>query len=156
MRVYPTGSGPWDFDESSIPDYGDDGYYRTGQTESEVAAILRRIQDCVREGRFIVLDGDGREDNVSFLNAYGLYTRREQAKLLLSIDVSDFCHTIRASDGSELYVFCIRYSGYKALVGACDVWVYVKHRCPPSSTPYDCVISMHELKYPIDLPFRDC
>lgn len=155
MRVYPTGYGPEDFDERNTPDYGDNEYYRTDQTEPEIARILHRIQGCVREGRFIVLDGDGREDNVSFLNAYGLYTKHEQAKFLLSISVSDFCHAIRASDGNELYVFCKHHSGYKALVGACDVWVYVKHRCPPSSTPFDCVISMHELKYPIDLPFRD-
>ena len=155
MRVYPTGKGPSDFHDGSIPDYGNDEYYRTDQTESEVAAILRRIKDCVRDGRFIVLDSDGREDNVDFLNAYGLYTKREQARFLLSIDVSDFCHAIRASDGSELYVFCVLHSGYRAMIGNCDVWVHVKHRCPPSATPFDCVISMHELKYPIELPFKE-
>lgn len=101
MRIYPTGTNAEDFDEGTLPDYSDSEYYRTNYTLPEVTAILNRIKDCVRRGSFIVLDADGREDNAEFLNVYGLYTKRAQASFLLTIEPSDFCHAIRASDGDE-------------------------------------------------------
>ena len=155
MRIYPSGTTAEDFTEDEIPDYSNTERYRTDQSVEEVLAILRRIKSCVKQGRFIVCGGAGREENQIFINAYGLYTRNAQRRLLLSLDTSHFCHAIRAADGDELYVFCIRHNGYKALIGPCSVMVYVKHRCPPSASPYDWVISMHELRYPIDLLFGD-
>lgn len=151
--IYPEGTSASDFVGCQIPNYRDTTRYRTSHTYNEVAAFLRRTKDCVKAGRFVVLTSDGREHNEQFLNAYGLYSPREQSKLLLSLEVEEFCHSVLASDGRELLVFCPRRVLYKSNVGLVPVCVYVKHDCPPDASPYDCVISMHELRYPIELLF---
>lgn len=74
---------------------------------------------------------------------------------IFTLDVPDFCHAIRASDGDGLYVFCGRHTGYDATIGDSGLWVYVKHRLVLSDSPYDYVFALHELKYPIDLLFED-
>lgn len=151
--IYPEGTSAADFAPGTFPNYHDTTRYRTDQTKKEIASFLTRTKECVKAQRFIVLTIRGRESNEQFLNMFGLYTRREQAKLLLSLEVEDYCHTVLSSDGRELYVFCPQRTLYKSGTGPTPVYVYIKHDCPPGSKPYDCVISMHELRYPIELQF---
>lgn len=157
MLVYPAGKTAEDYKPNEIPNYINDPYYRTDHSTAEVGAFLARVNKCIRAGEFIVLDDErgSRKKNADFLNIYGLYTREKQKQYLLSIDVEDFCHSVRAADGAELYVFCPRWQLYKTNGGSCNVAVYVKHDCPQAKHPRDVVISMHELEAPIELIFAD-
>lgn len=158
MRVYPSERIGCLMDD--VPDYLNDDYYNTSYSKAEIRAYLKRVKDCINAGRFIVLnndDGDheGRQKNSDFMNKYGLYTRERQQDLLKRIEVEDFCHSVRSSDGRDLYVFCVQRQLYKAGSGTCSVWVYIKQDCPEGNETTDVVISMHELEKPIDLIFVD-
>lgn len=112
------------------------------------------MKKCVRADRFVVQEeSDGRGENKLFLNAYGLYRRSEQKSFLLSIDVDEFWHVKLTNDQRELYVFCAERSLYKSFVGERRVQVYVKHDYKRGNSPFDTVISMHELNLPIELAF---
>ena len=89
MLVYPTGKTAEDYEPNEIPDYLNDPYYRTDHTTAEVGAFLTRVNKCIRAGEFIVLDDEegSRKKNADFLSVYGLYTKEEQKRLLLSIDI---------------------------------------------------------------------
>ena len=158
MIVYPSEESS-DLADSALG-YRDDENHNADHSKAEVEVFLKRVKSCIQAGRFIVLgneDGtrEGRQKNTDFLNTYGLYTKESQASLLMSIVVEDFSHSVKASDGRELYVFCIRRSLYKTSYGPCSVWIYIKHDCAEEGEPYDVVISMHELEKPIDLIFAD-
>ena len=160
MLIYPTGTTAEDFKPGSYPDYGDASRYRTNQTRREVGAYLTKVKECVKTGCFVVSEDDGegegsRKENREFLNAYGLYSRSEQKKLLLSLDVDEFCHSRLTNDGRELYVFCPERELYKTMIGPKRIKVYIKNDYNESLCPYDTVISMHELNLPIDLLFID-
>lgn len=156
MIVYPTGTSAKDFDQGSYPDYSNDELYRCDLTRQQVSSFLSEVKECVRDGRFIVLEDDeGRDENRVFLSVYGLFRRRDQQAFLLSLDVDEFCHVKRTNDGRELYVFCAARNLYKSLVGECRVQIYVKHDYERKNGPFDTVISMHELNKPIELAFVD-
>ena len=156
MIVFPTGKSADDYKDGEIPDYKGSHYYHTDKTRREVAAFLARAKECIKEDKFVVLEEGGtRRKNSDFLNLYGLYARSEQKRVLLAVDVEEFCHSIISSDGDELYVFCARRRLYKTATGPCDVAIYIKHSCPEKAQPFDVVVSMHELESPIDLVFID-
>ena len=50
-------------------------------------------------------------------------------------------------------MFCAERSLYKSFVGERRVQVYVKHDYKRGNSPFDTVISMHELNLPIELAF---
>lgn len=158
MLVYP--SGMHNNSQVDIPDYRNDDYYNVNYSKAEISAYLKRVKECIRAGRFIVLGNDdgtreGRQKNTDFMLQYGLYTPESQAAKLLSLEVEDFCHTVRSSDGESLYVFCAQWSLYKTGSGVCLVRVYIKHRCPEGDGVTDIVVSLHELEKPIDLIFAE-
>lgn len=158
MIVYPSNIDNQSVDD--IPDYRDDDSYNTNYSKAAIGAYLRRVKSCIKAGRFVVLDNEdgsrpGRQKNLDFMNKFGLYTKESQMNLLLGVDVEDFCHSVRSSDGRHLYVFCIQRLLYKTGSGTCSVQIYIKHDCPEGNDPTDVVVSMHELEKPIEKIFID-
>ena len=158
MIVYPS-----DTENSSngdIPDYRNDDYYNVNYSRAEISSYLKRVKDCIRAGRFIVLNNEdgnreSRKKNYDFMLKYGLYTKESQEAKLLSLDVENFCHTVQSSTSETLYVFCAQWSLYRAGSGPCSIYVYIKHNCPEGIEVTDVVVSMHELEKPIELIFVD-
>lgn len=161
MLVFPTGTTPEDYRLEEIPDYRNSCYYNTSHSYHEIAAYLQQVNRCIKEGHFVVLNdpanehGMHRQKNIDFMNIYGLYTKRAQRILLLSLDANDFCHSVKSSDGRDLYVFCCLRTLYRTGSGARSIWIYIKHDYQPKGHPFDVVVSLHELEMPIDLFFVD-
>ena len=84
-------------------------HYNQNYSREQIAAILVTIQDCVREGRFIISKNENRQENVDFINEYNLSSRR-QKEILLKIEAEDFCHSLQNTklgfEQEMLYVFC--------------------------------------------------
>ena len=57
MRVYPSEVTGDLVDDA--PDYLNDDYYKTSYSKAEIRAYLKRVKDCIKAGRFIVLNNDG-------------------------------------------------------------------------------------------------
>lgn len=157
VRIDPDG---WPQDGSrddSIPDYSAD-CYDTSLSEESVERYLRQVAISIRKGSFIVETGqmsESRKKNSDFMVQYGLSDPEEQKALLLSISASEFCHVKHTEDGRDLYVFCPRRSLYKTAAGNVTVSIYVKHDYAPGRRMQDVVISLHELEFPIYLPYAD-
>lgn len=69
--------------------------------------------------------------------------------------MDEFYHVKLANSRRELYVFCAERDFYKSFVGERRVQIYIKHDCVCNNGPYDTVITMHELNFPIELAFVD-
>lgn len=136
-------------------------YHESQPSFVTVQRYVNAVRTTIKKGMFHVQlgspDGDtnSRYKNRSFMRTYGLWKREDQIDFLLKIEPEDFCHKIDASDGSELYVFCIEATLYKEACGLQRVRVYVKHNYPAPGTSDDVIISLHALEKAIELPFRD-
>ena len=84
-------------------------HYNQNYSREQIAEILAMIQDCVREGRFIISKNENRQENIDFINEYNLSSRR-QKEILLKIEAEDFCHSLQNTklgfEQEVLYVFC--------------------------------------------------
>ncbi|HHY05754.1 MAG TPA: hypothetical protein GX532_02095 [Clostridia bacterium] len=84
-------------------------HYNQNYSREQIAEILAMIQDCVREGRFIISKNENRQENIDFINEYNLSSRR-QKEILLKIEAEDFCHSLQNTklgfEQEMLYVFC--------------------------------------------------
>ncbi|KRQ87076.1 hypothetical protein ABG79_00874 [Caloramator mitchellensis] len=84
-------------------------HYNQNYTREEINVILEMIQDCVREGRFIISKNENRQENIDFINEYNLNSIR-QKEILLKIKTEDFCHSLHNTkigfEHEVLYVFC--------------------------------------------------
>jgi hypothetical protein len=133
-------------------------YYGQNYSREQIAAILTTIQECVREGRFVISKNENRQKNVDFINEYNLSSKR-QKKILLKIEPEDFCHSLQNTNiGFEhevLYVFCpqvmlLNFDGIEELVD-----VYIKFNLIDiNSGKRVVVISLHKRNKPIDYLFR--
>ena len=45
-------------------------HYNQNYTREQIDVILTMIQDCVREGRFIISKNENRQENIDFINEY--------------------------------------------------------------------------------------
>jgi hypothetical protein len=52
-------------------------HYNQNYTREQIDVILAMIQDCVREGRFIISKNENRQENIDFINEYNLNSRRQ-------------------------------------------------------------------------------
>lgn len=68
-------------------------HYNRNYSREQIASILTTIQDCVREGRFIISKNENRQENIDFINEYNLTSRR-QKEILLKLKPEDFCHSL--------------------------------------------------------------
>lgn len=84
-------------------------HYNTSYSKEEIAAVLQKIQDCVREGKFTIALNENREENRTFVREYNIKPDRRR-RILLQIEPEDFCHSLQNTNiGFEhevLYVFC--------------------------------------------------
>ena len=133
-------------------------HYNQNYTREQIDVILAMVQDCVREGRFIISKNEIRQENMDFINEYNLNSRR-QREILLKIKTEDFCHSLQnTKTGFEhevLYVFCpqvmlFNFDGIEELVD-----IYTKFNLIDSeSRKRVVVISFHKRNKPIDYLFR--
>jgi hypothetical protein len=83
--------------------------YNHNYTREQIDEVLAMIQDCVREGRFIISLNENRQENIDFINEYNL-NRKRQKEILLLIKTEDFCHSLKNTkirfEHEILYVFC--------------------------------------------------
>lgn len=158
--LYPLGLSETEKASLPVPDYTS-AYYRMDYSVAAIRSYLNAVKECVRRNAFVVLKGDPddptdtRKKNASFMRRYGLWDKAAQQALLLSITEDEFCHAVMCNDGRELYVFCLDRMLYKTLSGFEQVRIYVKHDYAQGISPFNVVVSLHELELPILKAFED-
>jgi methylase of polypeptide subunit release factors len=133
-------------------------HYNQNYTKKEISAVLQKIQECVSSGKYTIAQNENREENIAFIREYNL-TSDKQRRLLMQIDVEDFCHTLKnINPGFEheiLYVFCSQVSLFNLNDEEKHLDLYTKFNildlCSGSRA---IVISFHERNKPIDYLFR--
>lgn len=134
---------------------------RSEPSLSHVERYLKQAHEYIRNGRFVVLDGDPEDEsntrnkNRSFMTTYGLMDVNRQKRFLLSVDPQDFCHVKRTNDDRGLYVFCVERELQKPLCSPETIAVYVKHDFKPGVSTRNIIVSLHPIEHSIYLPFRD-
>lgn len=126
--------------------------------KEQITAVLQKIQDCVRAGKFAIALNENREENQAFVREYNIRPDRRR-RILLQIETEDFCYSLKNTNtGFEhevLYVFCPQvvlysFSGEEKLVD-----IYTKFNIIDlNSRERVVVISFHERNKPIDYLFR--
>ncbi len=133
-------------------------HYNQNYTKEEVAAILQRIQDCIRGGRYTIAKNENRKENLALIREYNL-TYEKQRRILLQIKPEDFCHSLQNTNiGYEyetLYVFCPQITLFNLDDKEKLVDIYTKFNIIDMDTGSRIVvISFHERNKPIDYLFR--
>ncbi|QSX06079.1 hypothetical protein JYG23_01025 [Sedimentibacter sp. zth1] len=133
-------------------------YYNHEHTKEEVTAILGKIQDCVREGRYIISQNENRKENIDLINEYNISTKK-QSSILLEIKPEDFCYSLQNTNlGYEhevLYVFVPQVKLFNINDEEEMVDVYTKFNVIDRVNGNRViVISFHKRNKPIDYLFR--
>ena len=133
-------------------------HYNQNYTKEDIAAILQRIQDCVRDGKYTIAKNDNRQENLDLIREYNL-TSEKQRRILLQIETEDFCHSLQNTNiGYEyetLYVFCPQVMLFNIDNEEKLVDIYTKFNIIDMETGSRVVvISFHERNKPIDYLFR--
>jgi len=133
-------------------------YYNQNYNQEQIISLLETIQDCIREGWFIILKNENRQENIDFINEYNL-TGKRQKDILLKIKPEDFCHTLKNTNpGFEhevLYVFCPQLMLFNFEGNEETVDIYTKFNIIDiNGGKRAVVISFHKRSKPIDYPFR--
>jgi hypothetical protein len=133
-------------------------HYNQNYTREQIDTILAIIQDCVREGRFIISKNENRQENIAYISEYNLNSKR-QKDILLEIKTEDFCHSLQnIKPGFEhevLYVFCpqvmlFNLDGIEELVDVYTKFNLIEYENGKQVV----VISFHKRNKPIDYLFR--
>lgn len=45
-------------------------HYNQGYSYEQIEILLRTIQDCIRENRYIIAKNENRQENIDFINEY--------------------------------------------------------------------------------------
>ena len=69
-------------------------HYNQKYTKEEVAAILQRIKECVRSGRYTIAKNENLQENLELIREYNL-TSEKQRQILLQIETEDFCYSLQ-------------------------------------------------------------
>lgn len=127
-------------------------------SREEIVSILRDIQDCVRDNRFLVSRNANRQENERFIQRYAL-TQERQKEVLLGIVLEDFCETLQNEhpgfEHEVLYVFSpqmvlVTFEGEEEPVD-----IYIKFNLLTAEHRQRAIIiSLHRRNYPINYPFR--
>ena len=133
-------------------------HYSQNYTKEEVAAILQRIQDCVRGGKYTIAKNENRQENLDLIREYNL-TSKKQRRILLQIGTEDFCHSLQNTNiGYEyetLYVFCPQVPLFNLDNEEKLIDIYTKFNIiDMEAGSRVVVISFHERNKPIDYLFR--
>lgn len=133
-------------------------HYNRDYTKEEIAAILQRIQDCIRGGKYTIAKNENRQENLDLIREYNLTSER-QRHILLQIGIEDFCHSLQNTNtGYEyetLYVFCPQVTLFDLDNGEKLVDIYTKFNIIDiEAGSRVIVISFHERNKPIDYLFR--
>lgn len=133
-------------------------HYNQDYTKEQIGIVLQTIKDCVRENRYIISKNENRQENIDFINAYNL-TSKKQKEILTRIEPEDFCHTLQNTNlGFEhevLYVFCPQVMLYNLDGEEELVDIYTKFNVIDiASAMRVVVISFHKRNKPIDYLFR--
>lgn len=133
-------------------------FYNQNYSKTQIAAILTKIKDCIREGRFIISKNESRQENIDFINNYNLNSKR-QKEILLRIEPEDFCHSLQniniGFEHEVLFVFCpqIRLYNFDSIEELVEI--YTKFNLIEiSSGDRVIVISFHQRNKSIDYLFR--
>lgn len=127
--------------------------YNQNYTEDEIATILERIKDCIRNDHYSIAQNENRSENTTFINEYNLRVDR-QKEILMRIEVRDFCYSSPNNHpGYEyeiLYIFAPRVVLINAEGEQETVDVYIKfNMIEDGDKDYTVVISFHKLNWPI-------
>lgn len=133
-------------------------HYNQKYTKEEVAAILQRIKECVRSGRYTIAKNENRQENLELIREYNL-TSEKQRQILLQIETEDFCYSLQNTNiGYEyetLYVFCPQVMLFNLDSEEKLVDIYTKFNIIDMERGNRVVvISFHERHKPIDYLFR--
>jgi len=133
-------------------------HYNQNYSREQIDTILTIIQDCIREGKFIISKNENRQENIAFITEYNLNSKR-QKEILLKIKTEDFCHSLQNTktrfEHEVLYVFCpqvmlFNFDGIEELVD-----IYTKFNLIDyENGKRVVVISFHKRNKPIDYLFR--
>lgn len=127
----------------------------TSYSKDDILKIVNIIKDNVRNNRFYVSNGKNRKGNEELIQEFNL-TNDKIRKILLKIDVMDFCYGTHDDKDRKtiLYVFAKDVNVYEATDAKITIKLYVKLRIVNNKPKYIIVISLHRLKYQIDYLFK--
>jgi hypothetical protein len=84
-------------------------HYNQNYTLKQIEEILKIIQDCIRNDKYIISLNKNRIENIEFVRKYRLEIEARK-NILLSINPTDFCHALQdrriGFEHKTLYVFC--------------------------------------------------
>lgn len=133
-------------------------HYNQNYKKEQISAVLQKIQECVSSGKYSVAQKENRAENVALIREYNL-TSEKQRRILMQIDVGDFCHSLQnINPGFEhevLYVFCPQVTLFNLDDEEKKIDLYTKFNIidlPIGSRVV--VISFHEINKSIDYLFR--
>ncbi|MBS3885555.1 MAG: hypothetical protein KGZ56_00690 [Dethiobacter sp.] len=133
-------------------------HYNQNYTKEEISVVLQKIQECVSSGKYSVAQNEHRSENTALIREYNL-TSEKQRRILMQIDVEDFCHSLKNTklgfEHEVLYVFCPQVTLFNLDDEEKQLDLYTKFNIidlPTGSRV--AVISFHERNKPIDYLFR--
>lgn len=132
-------------------------HYNQNYLKGDIDKILKKIQDCIKEGKFSMELNENRQENIGFINEYNLKTER-QKEILLSIATEDFCHSLQNTKigytHEILYVFCPQVLLLDIFANDKIVDIYIKFNIIEyNATKRVVTISFHERNKPITYCF---
>lgn len=133
-------------------------HYNQKYTKDEIASMLNKIQDCVRENRYTIAQNENRQENIDFINEYNIRSNAQRS-ILLQIEPEDFCHSLQNTNlGFEhevLYVFVPKVKLFNIDDEEEIVDVYTKFNVIDMTNGSRAVIiSFHKRNKPINYLFR--
>lgn len=133
-------------------------HYNQNYTKEQIDTVLKKIKECINNGRCTISKNENRQENIDFINEYNINSKK-QKQILLQITTDDFCHTLKNTNiGYEhevLYVFVPQVELFNALGESERVDIYTKFNVIElSSGSRTIVISFHKRNKSIDYLFR--
>ena len=133
-------------------------HYNQNYTKEEISVVLQKIQECVSSGKYSVAQNEHRSENTALIREYNL-TSEKQRRILMQIDVEDFCHSLKNTklgfEHEVLYVFCPQVTLFNLDDEEKQLDLYTKFNIIDLPTGNRVVvISFHERNKPIDYLFR--
>jgi len=140
---------------------GDDAvteHYNQNYTLKQIEGILNILKECIASGRYTISQNDNRNENIQLIQEYNL-TSKKQKNILLSIDVTDFCHSLKnvhiGYEHEILYVFCLQRELFNIMGKSETVDIYIKFNLiNKNENKFVITISFHKRNKPIHYLFR--
>lgn len=122
-------------------------------TKKQIAEVLHKIKECVRQNRYTISLNKHRKENSEFINEYNIRSMK-QKEIFAQLHVEDFCYTLHnTKSGFEdeiLYVFVPTIQVYNAHGKSEHVDVYMKFNLIETATYMQLiVVSFHRRNKPV-------